>query len=179
MVGVPLERDNRRESRGRVDEFVVSSEVKKATKVRFFYRAPDVTTFVMDDVILMGVVVVGFLGARWRSVGVKYDRVEGRGRTILLVIKTVLFLCRQRRNRRLGRRGAWKVRAHTGRRGNGRGNRCRGSDLVDRGRNAKGIRRRAFLARRAGGETQVRAVGEGWARGRWKGARLGKRGQRS
>jgi hypothetical protein len=74
--------------------------------VSFRSRAPDVTVLVTDEVELVRVVWVLDLGARWRSVGVRLERVAGCGRTILLVIKTCLFLCRQRRKSSGGIRGA-------------------------------------------------------------------------
>lgn len=96
----------------------------------FRSRAPDITVFVPDDVELVGMVGVLDLGARWRSVGVRLDRSEGCGRTILLVIKTCLFLCRQRRNSSGGIRGTWDTRAQRGFRGWGCGKRCWGTDVI-------------------------------------------------
>jgi len=59
--------------------------------------APKVRAFAADDVELVGVDAMLLLSAGRRSVGVKREWGERDGRTIFLVIKTCLFLCRQRR----------------------------------------------------------------------------------
>jgi hypothetical protein len=98
--------------------------------VSFRSRAPDVTVLVTDNVELVGVVRVLDLDARRRSIGVRLEFVAGCGRTILLVIKTCLFLCRQRRKSSGGIRGTWDTRAQRSFSGCGRGRRCGGTDVI-------------------------------------------------
>jgi hypothetical protein len=100
---------------------------------------------------------MGNLGARGGSVRVRMERNEGCGRTIFLVRRVFLFLCRQCKNMRVGRRGIWEMRIRNGFKGCGWGVRCRGTDLIWWGWGAEGERRRALLTTRERGRETVRA----------------------
>jgi hypothetical protein len=162
VVDVGFERGYGQEGRGVVNKVVVGLVAQKGCEVSFCSGTPDVTVLVMDDVELVGVIRVLDLGTRRRSVGVRLERVVGCGRTILLVIKTCLFLCRQRRKSSGGIRGTWDTRAQRGFSGCGRGRRCRRTDVVRGGATAKGLRRWTFLANRVGGDETVRTGYAGW-----------------
>ena len=107
MVGGALKSDDRREVRRRTKEFVLGNEVEEGGGVSVSHWSPGVVGLVADNVILMRVTSGKVLGARWRRVWAREEDRTGCGRTILLVIKTCLFLCSRSRRRRLGRRGAW------------------------------------------------------------------------
>ena len=107
MVGGALKCDDRREVWRRTKEFVLGNEVEEGGGVSISYWSPGVVGLMADDVILMQVTSGKVLGACWRRVWAREEDWTGCGRTILLVIKTCLFLCSRSRRRRLGRRGAW------------------------------------------------------------------------
>ena len=58
----------------------------------FGHWSPDISVLVSKDEELVGVMRMNELCTGRRSVGVKRERGERCGRTILLIIKTVLFL---------------------------------------------------------------------------------------
>jgi hypothetical protein len=62
--------------------------------------------FVLNDIVLVRVIWEYVVGAGRSSVGISRERDERCGRTILLVIKTCLFLNWQWRKRSGGIRGA-------------------------------------------------------------------------
>ena len=130
VVDDGFERDHRWEGRWGVNKVVMSLVTQQGGEFSFRSRTPDVVILVSNDVKLVRVMRVRDLGTRRRSVGVSLERVAGCGRTILLVIKTCLFLCRQWRKSSGGIRGTWDTRAQRGFRGCGRGRRCRGTDVI-------------------------------------------------
>jgi hypothetical protein len=109
MVGGALKSNDRREVRRRTKEFVLGNEVEEGGGVSVRYWLPRVVALVADDVILMWMMPRKVLGARWRRVWAREEDQTGCGRTILLVIKTCLFLCSSNRRRRLGKRGTWAM----------------------------------------------------------------------
>ena len=94
---VGLEREYGRECRGSSEEVSVCWVLDQGGELGFTNGAPKVGVFTANDVELVGVERLVVLRARRRSVRVKRERGERGGRTIFLVIKTCLFLCRQRR----------------------------------------------------------------------------------
>jgi hypothetical protein len=92
-----LEREYGRECRGSSKEVSVGWVLNQEGELGFSNGAPKVGAFTADDVELVGVEQLVVLRARRRSIMVKRERGERDGRTIFLVIKTCLFLCRQRR----------------------------------------------------------------------------------
>lgn len=107
--------------------------------------APSLGVVVSDNEKLMGVILMRDLGTGRRRVRIE-DVGECRGwRSILLVIKTILFRCLLKRERRVGRRGVTMRRRRKGRSGYRWGTRCRRLNVVGWGTYPKGLCRRAFL----------------------------------
>ena len=80
-------------------------------------RAPSLGIAMSDNKKLMGVEeVIGLGVGRW-SVWIKDVRERHSGRTIFLVIKTILFCCWHKRERSDGRHGMRMRRRRRGRRG--------------------------------------------------------------
>ena len=77
----------------------------------FGHRSPDISVLVPKDEELVGVIWMNELCTGRRSVGIKREWGKGCGRTILLIIKTVLFLIWRTRRRRVGWRGTRTKRA--------------------------------------------------------------------
>jgi hypothetical protein len=109
MVGGALKRDDCQEVQRCTKEFVLGNKVEEGGGVSVHYRSPGVRGFMADNVILMWVAAGKVLGAHWRRVWVREEDRMGYGRSILLVIKTCLFLCSSSRRRRLGKWGAYAI----------------------------------------------------------------------
>jgi hypothetical protein len=125
--------------------------------------APSLGVVVSNNEKLMGVVLMRDLGAERRRVRIK-DVGECRsGRSILLVIETILFRCLLKRERRVGRRGVTMRRRRRGRSGYRWETRCWRLNVVGWGTYPKGLCRRAFLWARVGSIDRVRALC-GWGR---------------
>ena len=84
-------------------KFILENKVQEDGGVSVHYRSPGVMGLMANNVILMWVVAEKVLDARWRRVWVRKEDWVGHGRSILLVIRTCLFLCSSSRKRRLGK----------------------------------------------------------------------------
>ena len=114
MVGGTLKCDDRQEVQRCTKEFILGNKVQEDGGVSVHYRLPGVVGLVADNVILMWVAAGKVLDACWRRVWVRKEDWAGCGRSILLVIRTCLFLCSSSRRRRLGK---WDACATSNQRG--------------------------------------------------------------